>query len=147
MYQRYIICSNGRESEEGEKVAILCHICDTKPSINPLTTDLKKICLLASSEFFRHFTDKTGPITLTVLWIKPLGNLPHTRRFIEIIVPTVFYSRESVCFSRIGGLAQMVERSLSMWEVPGSMPGFSRTSFIYCSHRTTFSVKSRCHSK
>ena len=24
-----------------------------------------------------------------------------------------------------GGLAQMVERSLSMWEVPGSIPGFS----------------------
>ena len=26
---------------------------------------------------------------------------------------------------RRGGLAQMVERSLSMWEVPGSIPGFS----------------------
>ena len=28
-----------------------------------------------------------------------------------------------------GGLAQMVERSLSMWEVPGSIPGFSKHFF------------------
>ena len=28
-----------------------------------------------------------------------------------------------------GGLAQMVERSLSMREVPGSMPGFSSLTF------------------
>ena len=28
-----------------------------------------------------------------------------------------------------GGLAQMVERSLSMREVPGSMPGFSNSLF------------------
>ena len=27
----------------------------------------------------------------------------------------------------VGGLAQVVERSLSMWEVPGSIPGFSKT--------------------
>ena len=29
-----------------------------------------------------------------------------------------------------GGLAHMVERSLSMREVPGSIPGFSRQSFF-----------------
>ena len=29
-----------------------------------------------------------------------------------------------------GELAQVVERSLSMWEVPGSIPGFSNTFFI-----------------
>ena len=29
-----------------------------------------------------------------------------------------------------GGLAQMVERSLSMREVPGSMPGFSNSNFF-----------------
>ena len=29
-----------------------------------------------------------------------------------------------------GGLAQMVERSLSMREVPGSMPGFSNSEFF-----------------
>ena len=29
-----------------------------------------------------------------------------------------------------GGVAQMVERSLSMWEVPGSIPGASNWSFI-----------------
>ena len=29
-----------------------------------------------------------------------------------------------------GGLAQMVERSLSMREVPGSMPGFSNSDFF-----------------
>ena len=31
----------------------------------------------------------------------------------------------------VGGLAQMVERSLSMWEVPGSIPGFSSTFFVF----------------
>ena len=31
--------------------------------------------------------------------------------------------------SAYGGLAQMVERSLSMWEVPGSIPGFSKHFF------------------
>ena len=47
MYQRYILCSNRRESEDQCKgdpsslslPSILCHICGTKPSIKPLTTD------------------------------------------------------------------------------------------------------------
>ena len=30
----------------------------------------------------------------------------------------------------VGELAQMVVRSLSMWEVPGSMPGFSKNYFL-----------------
>ena len=30
-----------------------------------------------------------------------------------------------------GGVAQMVERSLSMWEVPGSIPGASIHNFLY----------------
>ena len=33
-------------------------------------------------------------------------------------------------FSHSGGLAQMVERSLSMREVPGSIPGFSNLFFL-----------------
>ena len=33
----------------------------------------------------------------------------------------------------VGGLAQMVERSLSMREVPGSIPGFSTCEVIYFS--------------
>lgn len=33
------------------------------------------------------------------------------------------------CMQRIGGVAQMVERSLSMREVPGSMPGASNNFF------------------
>ena len=32
--------------------------------------------------------------------------------------------------AQVGGLAHMVERSLSMREVPGSIPGFSRHSFF-----------------
>ena len=32
---------------------------------------------------------------------------------------------------RAGELAQMVERSLSMREVPGSIPGFSNPSFLF----------------
>ena len=32
---------------------------------------------------------------------------------------------------RIGGLAQMVERPLCMWEVPGSIPGFSIPFFSF----------------
>ena len=38
----------------------------------------------------------------------------------------------------IGELAQMVERSLSMREVPGSIPGFS-ILFLVLSHKGTFS--------
>ena len=34
------------------------------------------------------------------------------------------------CYSKSGGVAQMVERSLSMREVPGSIPGAS-TNFFY----------------
>ena len=33
-----------------------------------------------------------------------------------------------------GGLAQMVERSLSMREVPGSIPGFSIRTFFFLYH-------------
>ena len=35
-----------------------------------------------------------------------------------------------------GELAQMVERSLSMWEVPGSMPGFSSIYLLKILFRT-----------
>ena len=34
-----------------------------------------------------------------------------------------------------GELAQLVERPLCMWEVPGSMPGFSKSSLIFLSSR------------
>lgn len=36
-------------------------------------------------------------------------------------------------YYQVGGLAQMVERSLSMREVPGSMPGSSTNLFIFLS--------------
>ena len=36
-----------------------------------------------------------------------------------------------VASTRFGELAQMVERSLSMREVPGSMPGFSTSIFFF----------------
>ena len=49
-----------------------------------------KICLWASSEFCRHYTEKTSSVSLTVFLINPLGNFPHTHThthgFIEIIV-------------------------------------------------------------
>ena len=31
----------------------------------------------------------------------------------------------------MGGLAQMIERPLRMREVPGSIPGFSKSLFVY----------------
>ena len=40
--------------------------------------DFYKICLRASSEFCRHYTEKTSPVTLTVFLINPLGNFPQT---------------------------------------------------------------------
>ncbi len=36
-----------------------------------------------------------------------------------------------------GGLAQMVERSLSMREVPGSIPGISSFFYFYCNRKIT----------
>ena len=38
----------------------------------------------------------------------------------------------------VGGLAQMVERSLSMWEVPGSIPGFSKYFFSISHYKCQF---------
>ena len=43
-------------------------------------------------------------------------------------------SQMMVTSSVCGGLAQMVERSLSMREVPGSIPGFSISFFFHFSH-------------
>ena len=40
----------------------------------------------------------------------------------------------SSCYT--GGVAQMVERSLSMREVPGSIPGASTESFIFILSRS-----------
>ena len=40
-------------------------------------------------------------------------------------------NRKSAASDSSGELAQMVERSLSMREVPGSMPGFSRSLFFF----------------
>ena len=39
--------------------------------------------------------------------------------------------RRSVLHNNNGGVAQMVERSLSMREVPGSIPGASNTDFFF----------------
>ena len=46
-----------------------------------------------------------------------------TRRWIS--------SMRHYCCVSDGELAQMVERSLSMREVPGSMPGFSKENFLF----------------
>ena len=40
-----------------------------------------------------------------------------------------------------GELAQMVERSLSMREVPGSMPGFSIAAFCKCYVTVTLGIE------
>ena len=38
---------------------------------------------------------------------------------------------ELLTFHTVGDVAQLVERSLSMWEVPGSIPGFSKRFFPF----------------
>ncbi len=43
----------------------------------------------------------------------------------------MFWRTFTSCSISKGGLAQMVERSLSMWEVPGSMPGSSNLFFFW----------------
>ena len=53
--------------------------------------DFYKICLWASSEFCRHYTEKTSPVTLTVFLINPLGNFPHTHGFFGIIVCDTYF--------------------------------------------------------
>ena len=45
-----------------------------------------------------------------------------------------------VASTRSGELAQMVERSLSMREVPGSMPGFSTSIFFFLQFFSFFSL-------
>ena len=45
----------------------------------------------------------------------------------SFVIQTRFYNNEISC----GGLAQMGERSLSMREVPGSIPGFSILLIIF----------------
>ena len=48
--------------------------------------DFYKICLWASSEFCRYYTEKTSPVTLTVFLINPLGNFPHTDTHTDFLV-------------------------------------------------------------
>ena len=38
-------------------------------------------------------------------------------------------------YAEAGGLAQMVERPLSMREVPGSIPGSSKVTIIFLVHK------------
>ena len=59
------------------------NILITSVSCNPCLrhlppADFYKICLWASSEFCRYYTEKTSPVTLTVFLINPLGNFPQT---------------------------------------------------------------------
>ena len=42
------------------------------------------------------------------------------------------YCRCKIIYLNFGGVAQMVERSLSMREVPGSIPGASKPLFFVC---------------
>ena len=56
----------------------------------------------------------------------------HSNSFLALVTYSVLKSRDYMnCITNIhaGELAQMVERSLSMWEVPGSIPGFSNFSY------------------
>ena len=46
-----------------------------------------------------------------------------------------------------GGLAQMVERVLSMHEVPGSMPGSSTLIFVFFSVKRVCWCQNVCQSK
>ena len=48
--------------------------------------DFYKICLWASSEFCRYYTEKTSPVTLTVFLINPLGNFPQTHTHTDFLV-------------------------------------------------------------
>ena len=44
----------------------------------------------------------------------------------------------------LGGLAQMVERPLSMREVPGSIPGFSKFRVLYSNQYISAGTSQRC---
>ena len=48
----------------------------------------------------------------------------------QLTTATSQHIATTIFLTPTGGVAQMVERSLSMWEVPGSMPGASNTIFV-----------------
>ena len=76
-------------------------------------------------EFGPHWTKKA---TATSTWIAHMVDL---KAFFWLFVCEIFRIIEL-----IGGVAQMVERSLSMREVPGSIPGASTN--IFCSVSSKF---------
>ena len=53
-------------------------------------------------------------------------NFGHTVKLYRILNLVQIYYMKPFPVGRQGGVAQMVERSLSMREVPGSIPGISR---------------------
>ena len=57
-------------------------------------------------------------------WAKEGATKKEGERISSIIRPT------NLSIAQIGGVAQMVERSLSMREVPGSIPGASSDTFF-----------------
>ena len=48
----------------------------------------------------------------------------------KCVVPPCLALDQHLASRQAGGVAQMVERSLSMREVPGSIPGASRNFFL-----------------
>ena len=89
MYQRYIVCSNWRESEEdlrgsGKSGPFYVTFLEQNHQLNHLPpADFYKMCLWASSEFRRYYTEKTSSVSLTVFLNNPLGNFPHTHTYIH----------------------------------------------------------------
>ena len=67
-------------------IHFMSHVWYKNHQLNHLPpTNLKNLYHLASSEFSRHFTKKTSPVTLTVFSINPLGNYTCTDRHTHIL--------------------------------------------------------------
>ena len=62
-----------RESKEGNPFYVTFVVQNLQLNHLP-PTEFKNLYHLNSSEFSRHFTEKTSPVNLTVILIKPLGN-------------------------------------------------------------------------
>ncbi|TNV74486.1 hypothetical protein FGO68_gene9659 [Halteria grandinella] len=53
-------------------------------------------------------------------------------------------NREAIVYQQLGGLAQMVERSLSMREAPGSIPGSSILFLKYLNPHFLLLIQTNC---
>ena len=71
--------------------------------------------------------------------VQPCYAIESTFKAINWISPYWWHSQTSQ--HNIGGVAQMVERSLSMREVPGSIPGASKSFSHLCDFPSNFNWK------